>query len=145
MTSLMLEGLLLELLAAMSRDGTNRAESHPPRWLRQARDLLHAHFTESLSPDAVAAAVGVHPSHLMDGFRQHYHCTLGDYVRRLRVEYAAHLLAASEMPASQIAYAAGFADQSHFCRTFKQLTGMTPTQFQKASGVNPGLRQEILS
>jgi AraC family transcriptional regulator len=142
-TPLMLEGLLLELLAQMARETTDDREGSCPRWLRQARDFLHAHFTESLSVDAVAAAVGVHPAHLIRVFRQRYGCTLGDYVRRLRVEYASHLLAVSELPLSQIALDAGFADQSHFSRTFKSLTGMTPTGFQKVSG-RAGLRQKMI-
>ena len=142
---LMLEGMMLELLATMSRHATNDPESHLPHWLRKTCDLLHDRFTESLSLNEIAASVGVHPSHLMAGFRQQYHCTVGEYVRRLRVQYASDLLATSNLTASQIAHAAGFADQSHFCRTFKQLTGMTPTQFQKASGHRPCLRQETLA
>lgn len=132
LTSLMLEGLMLELVATMSRHLDDNGQSQRPVWLKQARDLLHDRCLESLSVDEIAAAVGVHPSHLMQSFRQHYHCTIGDYIRRLRVEYATHLLSASVLPVSQIAYASGFADQSHFCRTFKRFTGLTPTQFQKA-------------
>jgi AraC family transcriptional regulator len=131
-TSLMLEGLVLELMATMSRHTRSDVQRRLPRWLRQARDLLHDRFTERVSIDEIATAVSVHPSHLMDGFRQHYGCTPGDYIRKLRVEYATHLLHASDMSASQIAFAAGFSDQSHFCRTFKAFTRMTPTEFKNA-------------
>lgn len=143
LTPLVLEGMLLELLAEMSRQSSNSTKNDCPRWLRQAQDFLHAHFTEGVSMDGLAAAVGVHPSHLMRGFRQHYRCTIGDYVRRLRVEYACHLLAASDSSPSQIAFAVGFADQSHFNRTFKGFTGMTPTEFQRVSG-RASRRQEVL-
>jgi len=134
-TPLALEGLLRELLAQMARQqslGPDR--NQPARWLRQAKDYLHAHFTESPSLDAIAAAVGVHPSHLARGFRQHHHCTIGDYVRRLRVEYASGLLTASGDSLAQIAVAAGFADQSHFSRSFKECTGLTPSEFRKMTG-----------
>lgn len=133
MTPLILEGRLLELLAEMSRETTPVVENACPRWLKQARDFLHAHFTESLSLDAVAVTVGVHPAHLTRAFRQHFHATIGNYVRRLRVEYACHLLSTSDLPLAQVALDTGFADQSHFCRTFKSLTGMPPAQFQKIS------------
>jgi len=131
---LMMEGLLLELIVYLSRDMATSVETQVPRWLKQARDYLHAHFTESLSMDTIAEAVGVHPSHLMHGFRQHYHSTLGNYIRGLRVDYATRLIATSDLTLGQIALAAGFADQSHFCRTFKQYTGLTPAQFQKGAG-----------
>jgi len=135
LTPLMLEGLTLELLAQMSRcDTTEAVEREAPRWLKQARDFLHAHVNENLSLEVIAAAVGVHPSHLTRAFQQHYHCTVGDHVRRLRVEYACRRLSTSDIPLAQVAREAGFSDQAHMSRTFKNLTGMTPSQFQKAAG-----------
>jgi AraC family transcriptional regulator len=134
LSPLALEGMLLELLAEMARHSTDTTENHPPRWLREARDYLHAHFAESFSVDAVATAVGVHPSHLMRAFRQHHRCTLGDYVRRLRIEYACQLVSGSDTPLAHIAHSAGFADQSHFNQAFKSYVGMTPTEFRRASG-----------
>ena len=141
LTPLILEGLVLELFVEMIRGSTDCAEIPLPRWLRQTRDLLHARFLESLSLETIATSVGVHPSHLTRAFRQHYRCTIGEYVRRLRVEYACHLLSTSEMSPSQIAHAAGFSDQSHFSRTFKSIMGMTPVRFQKDFGQDV-LRQE---
>jgi AraC family transcriptional regulator len=143
LTPLVLEGVLLELLAEISRHTPDSTEQDCPRWLRQAQDFLHAHFTESVSIEALAAAVGVHPSHLMRCFRRQHRCTIGDYVRRLRVKRACHLLSTSDAPPSHIAFAVGFADQSHFNRTFKACMGMTPTEFQKVSG-RASLRQEVI-
>ncbi|HLK55180.1 MAG TPA: AraC family transcriptional regulator, partial [Chthonomonadaceae bacterium] len=105
-----------------------------PAWLRQAREFLHAHFTEEVSIGAIAAAVNVHPSHLMRGFRKHYQMSIGDYVRKLRIEYACSLLSHSDLFPAQVGYTVGFAQQSHFCRTFKALVGMTPTEYQKSAG-----------
>lgn len=133
-TALMLEGLTLELMAQMARHRADYHENRIPRWLTQTRDLLHTHFLENLSLDQIATTVGVHPAHLTRTFRQHYQCTLGDYVRHLRIEYACHLLTNPEIPLAQIALDAGFADQGHFSRTFKNLMGMTPGQYQKVSG-----------
>src|SRR5262249_21772677 len=81
---------------------------------------------ENLTHEAVAAAVGIHPVHLARVFRYHFGATLGDYVRRLRVEFAARQLITTEETLAGIALAAGFSDQSHFTRTFKRQTGMTP-------------------
>jgi len=143
LSPLVLEGLLLELLAEMSRSAQGMEESRAPRRLQEARDFLHAHFTESIAIEAVAAAVGMHPAHLMRSFRQHFHATIGGYVRKLRIDYACHLLSTSNASPAQVAYAVGFADQSHFHRTFKDLMGMTPTEFQKLTGRATG-KQEML-
>jgi AraC family transcriptional regulator len=143
LSPLVLEGMLLELLGEMSRDATSLAGNACPRWLKHAREFLHAYFTESVPVEAIATAVGVHPSHLMRGFRQYFRCTVGDYVRRLRVEQACQMLSTSDTPSSQIAVAVGFVDQSHFSRTFKICTGLTPTEFRKISG-HASLRQELI-
>jgi AraC family transcriptional regulator len=128
---LAMEGLALELLAEVARRPAAVPESTPPRWLRQARDLLHARFAGSPSLDEIAAAVGVHPAHLARVFRRQYGCTLGDYLRRLRVDFACRRMSAGDTPLIEIALAAGFADQSHFTKTFKHLVGMTPAEFQR--------------
>jgi AraC family transcriptional regulator len=139
-TPLMLEGLLLELLAQLERNKTGTTDRSGPRWLRQASDFLRAHYTESLSVDAIAAAVGVHPAHLVRTFRQRNGCTIGDFIRDLRVEHASRLLSTSGLSLGQIALDSGFADQSHFCRIYKNRTGMTPSEYQKVCGC-AGLRQ----
>lgn len=64
-------------------------------------------------------------------FRWHYGCTVGTYVRRLRVQYAARQLAATRTPLSDVAIAAGFCDQSHLCRVFRQVTGTSPGEFRR--------------
>jgi AraC family transcriptional regulator len=128
---LAMEGLALEILAELARNGANVPERTPPYWLLRARDVLHDRFAENLSFDEVAAEVSVHPVHLARVFRRHYGCTPGDYVRRLRVEFACRQLASSDMPLIGIALSAGFSDQSHFTKTFRQHMRMTPGEFRR--------------
>jgi AraC family transcriptional regulator len=130
---LAVEGLALEILAEASRRRAHVLERSPPRWLREARELLQERFTESLSLDDVAEAVGVHPAHLARVFRQQYRCTVGDYVRQRRIDFACRALATSDIPLGEIAIAAGFSDQSHFSRIFKRLMGLTPGEFRRIS------------
>jgi len=72
----------------------------------------------------------VHASHLARVFRKFKGCTIGDYVRGLRVQHASRRISDSEDSLADIALAAGFSDQSHLSRTFKQHTGMQPRQFR---------------
>jgi AraC family transcriptional regulator len=129
-TPLVLEGLLLELLAGLARHAAAQEGSSAPRWLREAVDYLHAHFREPLSPDEAAAAVGVHPAHLMRVFRRCQGCTVGEYVRRLRVEYGRRLVETTDLPLGAIALEAGFCDQGHFSRALKALTGRRPGELR---------------
>jgi AraC family transcriptional regulator len=128
-SALAIEGLALEILAQLSI--TDRpSERTPPRWLNRARELLHARLANSLTHDEIAEAVRVHPVYLATLFRRHFHCTIGEYVRRLRIEFAAREIAASDRSLCEIALAAGFSDQSHFSKVFKHQTGLTPGDFR---------------
>ena len=129
---LAIEGLTLEMLAEASRRQVKAADRTPPRWLAQALELLHAQFSEHLTIAQVATSVGVHPVHLAREFRKFYRCTIGEYIRQLRIEHACRALYASDAPLAAIAAAAGFSDQSHFSRTFKRLIGVTPAEYRAA-------------
>lgn len=129
-SALTIEGLALELLAETFRDSLRHAERRPPRWLHQVTEMLRAHFAENLSLTELAATVQIHPAHLARTFRRFQRCTVGEFVRRLRIDYARRRLAESNDPLAEIALAAGFADQTHFSRSFKRLVGMTPARFR---------------
>jgi AraC family transcriptional regulator len=128
-STLAIEGLFLEMLAAAARIST-RTERPRPRWLKQVKEMIDASFPSKLAILTIAESIGVHPIHLAAVFRRHYGCTIGGYIRQRRVEYACCQLSLTEAPMVEIALASGFSDQSHFCKTFKQITGMSPTRFR---------------
>ena len=129
---LAIEALALEVAVETSRRKQMTAERRPPLWLRQVTDMLHDRFAETLSLSHIAAAVDVHPVHLARTFRQFQRCTVGEYLRRIRIEFACRQVTQSDSTLVEIALAAGFSDQSQFCHTFKRATGMTPTEFRSA-------------
>lgn len=129
-SSLAIEGLGLEILRELAAAKRDPIEKNPPRWLEHARDILHAHFAENLTHAQIAGRVGVHPVHLATVFRRIFQCTIGEYVRRLRIEHAADQISSSRGSLGEIAWAAGFSDQSHFSKVFKSHTGMTPGRFR---------------
>ena len=130
-SSLAIEGLTLELMAELSRKHVKPGRK-PPAWLKQAKELLHAHFSEALTLDGIAKSVGTHPVHLARVFRQNYHCTIGEYVRKLRIGFACREISTTNSPLALIASQAGFYDQSHFSRTFKRIIGITPGEYRAA-------------
>jgi AraC family transcriptional regulator len=129
---LAIEGIGLELIASVARDfqRSQTLLNQPPRWLMQAQDLIKSRYLEQLSLGDIARIVGVHPVTLAREFRRHYHCTVGEWVRRERIEFACRELVKRNACVAAVASAAGFYDQSHFARTFKKLTGMSPSQYR---------------
>ena len=69
---------------------------------------------------------------LARGFRKAYGCSVGAYLRRLRLARAAERLAESEYTLAEIALEAGFADQSHFSNLFRRETGVSPSAFRRS-------------
>ena len=128
---LAIEGLLLEILAEASRHAELTPERRTPRRIERAKEFLHAHFHESISLESLARSVEAHPVYLARGFRKHYRCTVGEYVRRLRVEFACSKLSGSDEPLAKIALNAGFSDQSHLSRVIRNHTGTSPARYRK--------------
>ncbi len=130
-SALSIEGLLLETWAEISRNSpSSHAGRHPALWLRRARGILDEIFDERISLIEISALVGVHPVHLAKEFRRVFQTSVGEYVRQRRVDHARNQLACTDLPLSEIALESGFFDQSHFSRTFKKVTGLTPGEYR---------------
>lgn len=127
------EGLALELLAGMRREAPAELRAlRAPAWLNAAEELLRTRLGDCVRLGELADLVGVHPVHLARAFRARYGVSVGEYGRRLRLEWAAAEVARSDTPLAVIAARAGFADQSHFTRIFKQHIGATPGAYRRA-------------
>lgn len=124
---MIVEGLLLELFGLLARSET---PSKAPAWLIEARAILGRTFAEKPALADIAAEVGVHPVHLARSFRAHYGTSIGEHVRALRVAYARERIAAGAA-LTVVAAEAGFADQSHFTRTFTRLLGVSPAEYRR--------------
>lgn len=127
---LAMEGLVLEIVAEAARRALRSPAGTRPRWLMRAREILHEQPCDPLTLSALAAEVGVNPVYLARSFRRHYRCTVGEYLRRLRIETACREISSTEKSLSEIAASSGFCDQSHFSNAFKRYTGMTPAEFR---------------
>ncbi|HYC62823.1 MAG TPA: AraC family transcriptional regulator [Thermoanaerobaculia bacterium] len=127
---LIVEGLVLELIGNAARNARVPIEGKASAAIRRARELLEAHYVEAISLADVAMATGRHPVYVAAQFRRVYGETIGDFVRRLRVEHACRELARSERPLADVALVSGFANQSHFTRVFKRAIGMTPAAYR---------------
>jgi len=130
-SALAIEGLTMELLAEVFRQRETEPKSRGYAWLDDVTEILHARFQEPITLSELAGCARVHPVHLARTFRKRYLCSVGDYLRKLRIEAACNALLNSDTRIVDIALRSGFSDQSHLCRTLKQYTGMSPRQFRQ--------------
>ncbi len=134
LSPLAVEGLVLEVLVEASRaGGADTCARTRPAWLYRAHDLIHDDVGQPLTLSSIAGQVGVHPAHLARTFRAHYGRSIGAHVRRLRIERTARELAEGSASIAAIGLRAGFFDQSHFSRVFREHTGLTPAVFRAAN------------
>jgi transcriptional regulator GlxA family with amidase domain len=129
------EAAALELIARVTRSARHERR---PAWLGEARALLHDRYADTLSLAEVAAAVGVEPERMARGFRRAFGEPMAAYLRRIRVDAAAHLLMATNLSISRIAADVGFADQSHLTRCFTRYVGTTPGRYRGERARKPG-------
>ena len=97
-----------------------------PGWLTTLLCLLNDRWQEFVSLEELSRELGLHPVSISKYFTKHVNCTLADYMRKIKVERALHLLFNSQMSMAEIAYLCGFSDQSHMIRLFRRYIGYSP-------------------
>jgi AraC family transcriptional regulator len=132
-TATILEGLALEALSRLHRGNRRDAgSSGAPQWLCTIREYLHDRFRGPIRLDALALEVGLHADHVSRVFADRFGCSVGEYLRALRIDAALCELATTETPLAQVAHRCGFSDQSHLTRLVRRETGQTPRQYRAA-------------
>jgi AraC-like DNA-binding protein len=103
-----------------------------PGALRRVCDYIRAHLGEDLEVGTLAAQAGLSPYHFARAFKESVGVPPHRFLLAQRIERAADLLRHTEQSLASIALTVGFADQSHFSRSFHALAGLTPGQFRRA-------------
>jgi AraC-like DNA-binding protein len=97
--------------------------------LERAAGFIREHCTEVLSLEAICAAAQLSPSYLIRAFKLRYGMTPHAFVVNQRIQFARERLRSGQLIAD-VALEAGFADQAHFQRAFKQHLAATPGQYR---------------
>lgn len=83
----------------------------------------------ALDNDSIAVAIGVSPNYLTSVFQLHLGMSLHRYVTNIRVECAQKLLLSGKVNVTEAADCTGFSSIHVFSKTFKNILGISPTQF----------------
>jgi AraC-like DNA-binding protein len=102
----------------------------PPRAVRRISEYIENNIEQRITVEVLANLASLSVSYFVRAFKQSTGVTPHDYLMRRRVQLTIQLLADTGMSLSAIAHAAGFVDQSHFARRFRQHVGMSPRNWQ---------------
>lgn len=125
------ENLLLDVYQKFLRQPSGKKV---PAWARELKEIIQDQIDTNLTLTLkeVSQSLKVHPAYLSREFSKYFDdLSFGDYIRKLRIEKATHLLNNSNHSLAEIAYLTGFSDQSHFTRIFKKHTGKSPSELRK--------------
>jgi AraC family transcriptional regulator len=102
-----------------------------PARLRRIKELVHAKMEDDLSLDEMAQSVGLSTAHFARMFRKSTHETPHQFVLRQRVERAKAMLRAPDARVLDVAVACGFKTQQHFAQVFRDVCGVSPTEYRQ--------------
>jgi LacI family transcriptional regulator len=105
------------------------AVRHPE--LALAMGFISEHFAEPISVEDVAHAAGVSKGHLARCFRQQFHCSVAEEIRRRRLHRAQQLLHDRTLTIEEVARASGFLHASHLVNFFVAKVGLPPGTWRK--------------
>ena len=93
--------------------------------------FIDEHLTETIRLKDLSAVAQRSTAYFCRAFKRTFGDSPHSYLITRRVKFAGDLMLGSDAPLSEIAQASGFADQSHFCRHFRQVTGQTPAAWRR--------------
>ncbi|KQK25140.1 AraC family transcriptional regulator [Chryseobacterium aquaticum] len=129
-TLLSIQTLLLETLSKMIHHQKNNSQKKP-NWVSELNNILNDQFSDSLSLDYLSKQLHIHPVHLSRDFSKYFNSGLGEYIRKIKIQKSLELISQKKLDLTAIAFECGFSDQSHFTRCFKEINGITPSQYRK--------------
>jgi AraC-like DNA-binding protein len=131
-----------ELLISFVRLFTADKEAETDKTAVMARRFLEAYPDKNLDMDELADKCGVSKSHLCRVFKKATGQTASQYLNHVRIERACRLLAETDIPIEEIAFASGFNNASYFFRVFRKEVGKLPLEWRKKHSVASGLPAE---
>jgi AraC family transcriptional regulator len=99
--------------------------------LRRIKELVHAKIGDDLSLDEMAQSIGLSTAHFARMFRKSTGETPHQFVLRQRVERAKAMLRVPDARVLDVAVACGFTTQQHFAQVFRDVCGVSPTQYRQ--------------
>jgi AraC-like DNA-binding protein len=127
--------VLLETFARQLGELANRlviaARPQEPTVVTTARRYIRENLTERLTLTEISRHSGMSPHHFCRVFRNATGVNLIDYINRSRVECAKQLLSKQYARVSEVAFEIGYQSLSQFNRSFRNVTGLSPTEFRR--------------
>lgn len=99
--------------------------------IEKATSYINANLSDSLNIQKISTGIGYSSSELYKSFHMYHHCTVGEYITKMRVEYSSVLLLETDLSVEEVSQKVGFSNAPYFSKKFKELKGISPLKFKK--------------
>lgn len=122
------ESMFLYALSRLSSDSCSSG------LIGKMLEIAKQSFTDAdLSVSAVAEELNYNPKYLSHVFKKKMGISYSEYLRTLRVQYAASLFDHGIDSVKNVAFLSGFTDPLYFSSVFKSVTGLSPKEYKKSN------------
>ena len=121
---------LRQILLHLARTSACGNDAGSRRTVDRVIALIREEYDRPIDNAEIAARLNYHPNYLNRLMQKHTHCTLHQYLLNYRFDRALSLLMLTDLPLSEVAARAGFADVSHFSKLFRRRMGQSPGKFR---------------
>lgn len=102
--------------------------------IRQAKKYINENYNKSINLEEISSIIGFNPAYFSSMFKKETGENFMDYVIKIRIQNAKHLLLQTNLSVEDIAEAVGYSDTKYFTKLFKKITKLNPTEFRKLYG-----------
>lgn len=119
---------IMETLHRKSHMKHPKESGYSPQIL-QAIDYISKNYMHDISLEKCAEVTGISYAYLSRSFRRETGMRFVEFLNRQRVNKAKSLLVRKDIPMKQVAEQSGFRNYNYFFKVFKEIEGVTPTEF----------------
>ena len=126
-----LEIALTDIAERMHLESTSESAIPPEDIVSLVKDYVKNHYSEEMDLNTIARTLGFSSSYLTKVFNKIENCTPSKFIRSYRMGIAKRLLNDNSLTIQQIAAHVGYSDPFHFSKSFKQVVGISPTEYKQ--------------
>lgn len=127
-SKLHISGLIYEFFSVLMKNSTLNPKTD---FIDTALNIINYNFCEKITIDYVATRLSLEPAYFSRKFAEYIGISPKKYILNRRMERAKELLSCSDASIFEIANSVGYEDQFYFCRIFKKMTSLSPSEYRK--------------
>ena len=127
-----LSSMLKSLLLTLVRESRQSVAKATISLASAILEYIQEHYRDEISYEALGEQFHMSPIYLNRIFKKHLKTSVHEYLLNYRINAAEAMLRSTSLAVKEIALAVGFADVSHFSKSFKRITGYSPKEYRTA-------------